>query len=290
MKAILAWITTHKPIAILVAVAVILTTVGTIVAINSANSKPPVDDASGAVVTTTATADATPTSTTTISETAGSSTTAGAALTTLTEKATETTKDGATTAVKPSSTTKLENKTDAAANHTTTEKTNATTKATAVPTATQTPTAAATRHYCSQYMQWTVNKLPENGGDGYLEQRCSICGWTWSKVLPGFSSGKTATHAEVQEYAMQYLQSKGCITKVIDDPWEAGGFNPPMVWGYGQPFDEEMKESIRNCIDYEIAYYDDIYLTAYASAPEYDQSGYTDPQAGWLYIVYGYWE
>ncbi len=286
MKAAFAWITTHKLIAILAAVAVILITVGTIVAINSAGNKPPIDDASDSVVTTATISDAVASTTlknNTSSATQTSGTTANTTSSALQESATETTKDGASTTLK-TSTTKAEQTTK----KTTVESTpNVTTKTTAVQMTTkttQTPTTAATRHYCSQYMQWTVNKLPENGEDGYLEQRCSICGWTWSKVLPGFSDGKTATHAQVQEYAMWYLQSKGCITEVIDDPW-IGGFNPPFFWYYGQPFDEEMKESIRNHIDYEYAYHGTKYLTAYASEPEYDQSGYTDPYAGWLYIV-----
>ena len=112
---------------------------------------------------------------------------------------------------------------------------------------------------------------------------------TTTPTTKATQAAKTATPAEVQAYAMWYLQSKGCITKVISDPYE-GGFNPPLTWGVGDPFDDNLKWRIRNYIDNEISYYDDIYLTAYACEPWYDQSGVTHPDAGWLCIVYGYWE
>lgn len=275
MKPVIHWITSHKLIAVLAAIAIFLTFIAAIIAVRVDDDPPPVRDTSATVITTT-TSTVTPTT----------STTQAATTSTSTASTTQTTTTKLTTAK-----TKSEPTTVQSAVHTTRVTTKATNVCTTQATTTTKATTTKQVHECSwSTMSKTEYKSPAVGVDGYYAYTCTDCGNIWTVDLPGFSYG-TATPAEVQAYALQYLQAKGCKINTSVTPWNTPcGFNSPMSWRDGQTL-EELIPAIERNIEAALSCYgvDETTpnepVTAYAEVPVVKE-GVTAYCAGDLYILF----
>lgn len=275
MKHVIHWFKTHKLIAVLAAIVILLTTITTIIVVRIDDAPPPVHDTSATVITTT-----------TSTQTSTTSTTQAATTSVSTASTTQATTTKLTTAEM-----KHEPTTVQSAVHTTRVTTKSTTVRTTQTTATAKATTTQPAHECSwNTMSKTEYKSPAVGVDGYYTYTCTDCGNIWTVDLPGFSYG-TATPAEVQAYALQYLQAKGCKINTSVTPWNTPcGFNSPMSWRDGQTL-EELIPAIERNIEAALSCYgvDETTpgepVTAYAEVPVVKE-GVTAYCAGDLYIVF----